>query len=155
MRQRLTHSGITLAISYGAARHRHRARRTNKQYKQTFFKLPEVLMSGRRSHPRFMVATPWDGAMRVLRDVVIQHTDRDELQAVSHVPAVAGEDMTLDLMGAGTTLGLKVRVIDSRPVMVEGAVRHRIRLTVLNGFKAVADDIESAVPVPARAAEAI
>jgi hypothetical protein len=129
--------------------------RSNKQYKQTFFKLPEVLMSGRRSHPRFMVATPWDGAMRVLRDVVIQHTDRDELQAVSNVPAVAGEDMTLDLMGAGTTLGLKVRVIDSRPVMVEGAVRHRIRLAVLNALTAVSPDVETAAAEPARAAEAI
>jgi hypothetical protein len=94
--------------------------------------------------------------MRVLRDVVVHRAERDELQAVSHVPAVAGEDMTLDLMGAGTTLGLKVRVIDSRPVMVEGAVRHRIRLTVLNGFNAVTTDVETAAAAtPARAAEAI
>lgn len=89
-------------------------------------------MSGRRSHPRYAVATPWDGAMRVLRDVVIQRTEQDELHAVSQVPGTAGEVMTLDLMGAGTALGLKVRVIDSRPVMVEGSVRHRIRLTLLN-----------------------
>jgi hypothetical protein len=93
--------------------------------------------------------------MRVLRDVVVHRADRNELQAVSHVPAVAGEDMTLDLMGAGTTLGLKVRVIDSRPVMVEGAVRHRIRLTVLNAFKAVPTDVETAAAPTARAAEAI
>ena len=112
-------------------------------------------MSGRRSHPRFMVATPWDGAMRVLRDVVIHRADRDELQAVSQVAGIAGEDMTLDVMGAGTTIGLKVRVIDSRPVMVEGAVRHRIRLAVLNGFNAVATDVETAETTPARAAEAI
>ena len=71
--------------------------------------------------------------MRVLRDVVIHRTTGEELQAVSHVPAVAGEEMTLDLMGAGATLGLKVRVIDSRPMMVEGSVRHRIRLALLNG----------------------
>jgi hypothetical protein len=89
-------------------------------------------MSGRRSHPRYAVATPWDGAMRVLRDVRIQRTEGDELQAVSQVPGIAGEDMTLDVMGAGTTIGLKVRVIDSRPVMVDGAVRHRIRLALVN-----------------------
>ena len=89
-------------------------------------------MSGRRSHPRYAVATPWDGAMRVLRDVVIQRTESDELQAVSHVAGIAGEDMTLDVMAAGTTIGLKVRVIDSRPVMVDGAVRHRIRLALIN-----------------------
>ena len=41
-------------------------------------------MSGRRSHPRFTVATPWDGAMRVLRDVVVDRVERDELLAISH-----------------------------------------------------------------------
>ena len=83
--------------------------------------------------------------MRVLRDVVIQRTDGDELQAVSQVPGISGEEMTLDLMGAGTTLGLRVRVIDSRPVMVEGAVRHSLRLALLN----VEDDV-----VPGTAANA-
>ncbi|MEO5897237.1 MAG: hypothetical protein ABIS06_16220 [Vicinamibacterales bacterium] len=68
--------------------------------------------------------------MRVLRDVVVLRSDANELHAVSHVAGMAGEEMTLDLMGAGTTLGLKVKVIDSRPMMVEGAVRHRIRLAV-------------------------
>jgi len=90
-------------------------------------------MSGRRSHPRFAVATPWDGAMRVLRDVVIHRSESGELQAVSTQAAIAGEEMTLDLVGGGATIGLKVRVIDSRPVMVDGAVRHRIRLTLLDG----------------------
>lgn len=87
-------------------------------------------MSGRRSHPRFAVAIPWNGAMRVLRDVVIDRTGRDELLAVSHVPAITGEDMSLDLISAGRNLALKVKVLESRPVMVEGAVRHRIRLAV-------------------------
>lgn len=87
-------------------------------------------MSGRRSHPRFVVAIPWNGAMRVLRDVVVDRTGRDELLAVSHVPAITGEDMSLDLVSAGRSLELKVRVVESRPVIVEGAVRHRIRLVV-------------------------
>ena len=95
-------------------------------------------MSGRRSHPRFAVVTPWDGAMRVLRDVVIQRTEQDGLYAISQGPAIAGEEMTLDLMGAGATLGLRVRVIDSRPVMVEGSVRHQIRLEVVSDRKAAA-----------------
>lgn len=69
--------------------------------------------------------------MRVLRDVAIVQMTSDELHAVSHVAGMAGEEMTLDMMGGGTTLGLKVKVIDSRPVMIEGAVRHRIRLALL------------------------
>jgi hypothetical protein len=84
--------------------------------------------------------------MRVLRDVVLQRTENDELQAVSQVPGMAGEEMTLDLMGAGATLGLRVRVIDSRPMMLEGAVRHRIRLAVVeaNESPAVSQVAEAA-----------
>lgn len=104
-------------------------------------------MSGRRSHPRFAVATPWDGAMRVLRDVVIHRTESGELQAVSQQAAIAGEEMTLDLMGAGTTIGLKVRVIDSRPVMIDGAVRHRIRLSLLDAVQGA--EAQAAAPVEA------
>lgn len=88
-------------------------------------------MSGRRSHPRFAVASPWDGAMRVLRDVVVDRLDRDELLAVSQAPAVPGETMSLDLVGGGMAMELRVQVIESRPVIVNGAVRHRIRLAVL------------------------
>ena len=94
-------------------------------------------MSGRRSHPRYAVATPWDGAMRVLRDVVIQRTEQrtenDRLHAVSHLPGIVGEEMTLDLIGARGTLALRVRVADSRPMMVDGSVRHRIGLAVVKG----------------------
>ena len=88
-------------------------------------------MSGRRSHPRFAVATPWDGAMRVLRDVVVDRVSREELLVISQAPAIAGEDMTLDLVGAGTTMELRVKVLESRPVIIEGTVRHRIRLCVV------------------------
>jgi hypothetical protein len=119
---------------------------------------PEVLMTGRRSHPRYAVATPWDGAIRVLKEVVVHRTERDELHALSQVAAVAGEEMTLDLIGAGATLGLRVRVIDSRPVMVEGAVRHCVRLTVLNGTSALmqaGDLLPDAVVRAASPAEAL
>jgi hypothetical protein len=85
-------------------------------------------MSGRRSHSRFVVANPWEGAVRVLRDVVVNRTDRNELLAVSHAPGIVGEGMSLDLMGGGLMMALRVRVIESRPVVVDGAVRHRIRL---------------------------
>jgi hypothetical protein len=89
-------------------------------------------MTGRRSHPRFTVATPWNGTMRVLRDVVVDRTGRDELLAVSQAPAIVGEDMSLDLLGRGQILELRVKVIDSRPVIIDGSVRHRIRLELLS-----------------------
>lgn len=108
-------------------------------------------MSGRRSHPRFAVAAPWDGAVRVLRDVVVDRVDREELLAVSGAPAIAGEEMSLDLVGGGRALELRVRVIESRPVIVNGSVRHRIRLAVLRVTSSV-ELPEGSVLAPAQPA---
>jgi hypothetical protein len=106
-------------------------------------------MSGRRSHPRFAVATPWDGAMRVLREVVIQRTGDDELLAVGHLPATVGEEMTLDVLSAGTTLEVRVTVLESRPVIVDGSVRHRVRLGVVKDKElALVKETEKDVEVP-------
>ena len=97
-------------------------------------------MAGRRSHPRFAVASPWEGAMRVLRDVVVDRTSRDEVMAVSGAPGVLGECMTLDLFGNGAALGFRVKVLESRPVIISGALRHRLRLAVVGAVsgKAIA-----------------
>ena len=75
--------------------------------------------------------------MRVLRDVVVDRLDREELLAISQSPAIAGEEMTLDLVGGGTAIELRVRVLESRPVIIDGAVRHRIRLAVLQPAAAI------------------
>ena len=70
--------------------------------------------------------------MRVLRDVVVNRADGNEVHAVSQVAAVVGEEMTLDLMGAGAAMALKVKVVESRPLMVEGVVRHQVKLAVMS-----------------------
>ena len=66
--------------------------------------------------------------MRVLRDVVINRADSNEVHAVSQVPAVVGEEMTLDVMGAGAVMALRVRVVESKPLIVQGVVRHQVKL---------------------------
>ena len=88
-------------------------------------------MTGRRSHPRFAVATPWDGAVRVLRDVMVQRTGPLELVAVSTTAGLIDEEMSLDMVGGGASLGLKVRVVESTPVVFDGVVRHQLRLAVI------------------------
>ena len=81
--------------------------------------------------------------MRVLRDVVVNRADGNEVHAVSQVAAVVGEEMTLDLMGAGAAMALKVKVVESRPLMVEGVVRHQVKLAVITG-----DDSAAAAEQP-------
>jgi hypothetical protein len=66
----------------------------------------------------------------VLRDVAIHCVHPGEFVTVSAAPAVVGEVMSLDLMAEGDNVSLRVRVLQCRPVVVAGAVRHEIRLGV-------------------------
>jgi hypothetical protein len=112
-------------------------------------------MTGRRSHARFAVASPWQGVMRVLRDVVVNRTAREEVMAISHAPGVSGETMSLDLIGGGLALSLRVRVLESRPVIINGALRHRLRLCLLAPATGVRDvDLPRDVP-PGTGAEVL
>jgi hypothetical protein len=88
-------------------------------------------MSGRRRDQRFAPGQGWDGALQVLRDVHLQ-TDADgTLVAIAQTPAMAGENLNLDLAAGDRRVSLRVQVVESRPVIVEGHVRHRITLVVL------------------------
>ena len=88
-------------------------------------------MSGRRGHQRLTIGSPTSGAVRVLRDVVIERVEREELVAVSQTPAVIGEEMFLELFSGNGCIALQVRVLDSRPVLIGGSMRHRLRVVVL------------------------
>ena len=79
-------------------------------------------MSGRRSHQRFEVSPSSLGTLRVNRDVVVQRAAEGELQVLSRDPGVRDED---------PDAAVHVRVIDSRPIVVHGAVRHLLRLHVI------------------------
>jgi hypothetical protein len=97
--------------------------------------------------------------MRVLRDVILHRSGPGELLAVSQTPGLVGEEMTLDVVGGGSSVALKVKVVDSRPLVVDGAVRHRIRLELLNGSQGKhasdAEVIEQMLASGAISAEAI
>jgi hypothetical protein len=97
--------------------------------------------------------------MRVLRDVILHRNGPEELLAVSQTPGLVGEEMTLDVVGGGSSVALKVKVVDSRPLVVDGAVRHRIRLELLKGSQSKqasdAEIIEQMLASGAISAEAI
>jgi len=99
-------------------------------------------MSGRRSHPRFAAASAWSGAVKVLREAVIERIDHDAVLAVCQVPCVVGEEMTLDLLGGGATVAVTVKVLESHPVIVAGSVRHRVRLAVMTAESGPGDSAE-------------
>jgi hypothetical protein len=63
--------------------------------------------------------------------VVVEHHDEDhnEFWVVSALPARRGEELTLELAEPGRSL--TVRVLENSPVLVEGFIRHRLRLCVV------------------------
>jgi hypothetical protein len=85
-----------------------------------------------RRDPRFLVPRPWEGMLRIPGDVVVEQHDAEqkELWVVSSEPVRREERLTLDLTPPGQSL--TVRVVDSRPVMKDGIVRHRLRLAIVD-----------------------
>ncbi|HXW05325.1 MAG TPA: hypothetical protein VD833_08840 [Vicinamibacterales bacterium] len=77
--------------------------------------------------------TPKSGQIRISRDVAVQVDERtSELAVLSDTPGVVGEELTLALVSNASDMDLRVRVIDSRPQIVSGVLRHRVRLQLLS-----------------------
>ena len=88
-------------------------------------------MSGRRGHQRLTIGNRAEGAVRVVRDVMIERMDHEELVVISPTAAVSGEEMSLELFSANGRITRTVIVRDSRPAVINGSMRHRLRVVVM------------------------
>lgn len=71
--------------------------------------------------------------MRIGRDVSIAAAQAGgELAVDSDVPGMVDEEFTLGLHGPDGRVDVRVKVIDSNPQIVDGLVRHRLRLLMLD-----------------------
>jgi hypothetical protein len=68
------------------------------------------------------------GVLRVSRDVIVEKMVGDELVAVSSEPGVAGDELTIALCVNQVRETVTVRVMASRPRLVNGDVKHELRL---------------------------
>jgi hypothetical protein len=87
----------------------------------------------RRRDLRFNVAGSVEGSLRLFPDVVVKKDDNGEWSGISRLPVGPGEMFVLDVVDLDPLDGevrrrVPVCVIDSRPVLVDGEVCHRIRL---------------------------
>ena len=64
-------------------------------------------------------------------DVVVERRTATEVWVVSPTPAHRNERLTLDTTGSDPSIAVSVRVADSVPVVVDGVVRHRLRLAIV------------------------
>ena len=80
----------------------------------------------RRRDLRFEFADT-GGVLRLWRDVIAKRTAAGEYLVISHEAGIKGEQHTI-YSADGVRPPLPVRVLDSRPTVVGGAVRHQLRL---------------------------
>ena len=88
-------------------------------------------MPGRRRETRFLMSPPWSGSLQTLQDVVVERVAKSDIWVLSSAPASRDEGMTLEMPRDGGTVEMKVRVTESRPVVVDDRVQHRVRLHLL------------------------
>ena len=90
-------------------------------------------MSGRRNHLRFAVSPPTLGVVRVLSDAEIESVEPDGVCVISRDAAAIDERMVLEVPGEGTDVSVAAQVTETRPVILDNAVRHFLRLRALDG----------------------
>jgi hypothetical protein len=96
-------------------------------------------MNGRRRETRFLPSTPWNASLQTRTDIVLERADDREVWALSDMAASRGDRLTLDIATGG--LRLDVRVISCDPVLMDGGVRHRLRLQLLDSDAHEMDDL--------------
>ena len=90
-------------------------------------------MAGRRSYQRFNINPSSEGLLRLLCDVTVQRAGDDEFEVIGREPGVIGETMTIAVADANSSVDAPVIVIESVPLVIDGAVRHRIVLRRVSG----------------------
>lgn len=85
-------------------------------------------MGDRRRHQRFVMTDACEGTFQLLEDVTIEDVSADRLQLLSVSPAKPGESVSVEIpgeRGSGNAV-FRGHVAESRPVMTDGALRHRV-----------------------------
>lgn len=82
-------------------------------------------MSVRRRDPRVEIDNA-EGVMRVWQDVSGYHTASGDYVVISNEARLKGDRLTMYL--ATSDRPVHVQVLDSRPTMLNGLVRHQLRL---------------------------
>jgi len=86
-------------------------------------------MTGRRRHPRFLLAAPVDGTLHLRDEVAIEVWRDGEIEVMSVVPCQVNERLSLELPDDGDGQ-IPVTVRETRPVVADdGSIRYILRLS--------------------------
>jgi hypothetical protein len=87
-------------------------------------------MLGRRSHARSSVESGGEGILSLARDVSVRVNPQGQLVAISRDAAAIGERVRVVV--PDHALDVVVEIVESKPVIRDGAVRHRLRMQCLD-----------------------
>ena len=107
-------------------------------------------MHGRRRETRFLPSPPWNAALQTVEDVGLERAENGDVWVLGETPARRGDTLILEVATGG--LRMDVQVLESEPVRVDGAVRHRLRLRIMEpaALNVAGEHLEEA---PVRAGE--
>jgi len=77
-----------------------------------------------------MIADGAEGVLRLARDIGLHERHDGDWTAISREAGVVGEIVLIDPVGEGVTV--VARVVESKPIVTDGAVRHRLWLRKLD-----------------------
>lgn len=83
-------------------------------------------MLGRRSYTRVTIAQGAEGVLCLSRDVAVTERTEGEWVATSREAGRLGETVLVSMLDEGVTL--QAQVVDSKPIVTDGVVRHRLWL---------------------------
>ena len=86
-------------------------------------------MAGRRRTTRFPLETPVEAVLCVHHSVVVDSFAGDEMWITSDFPATRNDLFAFSRVGSNPTSNFRLRVEACEPVVVNGTLRHRVRLT--------------------------
>lgn len=86
-------------------------------------------MPGRRRTSRFLLVTPVDAVLVLQHPVTVDRLSGQEMWITSDFAATQNDLFSFSRIGSNPMSNLRMRVAASEPVVVGGAVRHRVRLT--------------------------
>jgi hypothetical protein len=89
----------------------------------------EVVMAGRRRTPRFMLDTPVEATLCIHHPVVVDSLAGEEMWITSDFPAARNDLYAFSRVGSNPASNFRLRVEECEPIVMNGAVRHRVRLT--------------------------
>ncbi len=81
-------------------------------------------MLGRRSHARLSLESGAEGILTLARDISVRVSGDGQLIAISRDAAAIGERVRVLL--ADDEVDVVAEVLESKPVVLDGAVRHRL-----------------------------